>query len=323
MIKATAGVSRQRPPSPAARTRSDAAPTGVLVLAHGGPRCRSDVDRFYTSIRRGRPPSDAELLELVGRYDAIGGSSPLNERTKAQSVKLAELLGHDFIVGLGMKHSPPTIEQATQELVNAGVRRIVAVVLAPHYSLASVGQYLARAREALGAAVRLEAVESWHDHADFVKLLAGRVAEELDAMPTAEVVFTAHSLPVSVSDSSDYRNRLAATADAVACRLGLPFERWRIAWQSGRRSGDWLGPDILETISDAARRGRQEVVACPAGFVVDHLETLFDLDIEAARHARSFGVTFTRTRALDEDLCPLLADLVRGARGACAPGAGA
>ena len=285
-------------------------PIGVLLMAYGTPASIADVPAYYTHIRHGRPPEPAALAELVGRYEAIGGSSPLRQITQAQAAaleaQLANRSGQPVRVALGMKHAAPFIEQGVAELIDAGVRSAVALVLAPHYSPLSVGEYIARASAAAGSRIELAFVE---DLAPRTRLRrpAGatrrRVAQLLpEAVRDAvDVVFTAHSLPARVLAADDpYPGQLRETAAAVAARLQLP--RWSTGWQSaGRTTEPWLGPDILQIIRELAAAGSTGVVVCPAGFVSDHLEILYDLDVACRTLASELGLTWGRTRSPNSD----------------------
>ncbi len=275
-------------------------------MAYGTPATPACIEAYYTHVRRGRPPAPEQLAELEARYAAIGGTSPLLERTQAQARGLAAALGPGHRVELGMKHAAPFIEDGVAALRDAGAEELVGLVLAPHYSRLSVGEYAARA----GAGVRV--VESWHLEPGYLDLLARFVGEV--ATPGSEVVFTAHSLPSRILDEGDpYPAQLHETAAAVAQRADLA--RWSVAWQSaGRTAEPWIGPDILEVLrARAGEGGAGHVVVCPAGFTSDHLEVLYDLDVEAAALAAELGLGFARTRMPNDDpqLCATLADVVR------------
>ena len=293
-------------------------PTGVLVMAHGTPSDPAGIEPFYTSIRRGRPPTPDLLAELVGRYEAIGGTSPLTERTRAQVEGLAEALEAvapgEYVVRYGAKHTAPTIEEGMADLVAAGVDRVVAIVLTPHQSSLGSGEYLRRAAEAASLAprpVRVVPVTSWHRAPGFAALLAERTAEALASIDSGArartaVFFTAHSLPLrAVADGDPYPGQVGESASDVAGLLGLdddPDVTWGVAWQSAGRTPDpWMGPDLLAEIRREAADGTSAVVVCPVGFVSDHLEILFDLDLEASGVAGSAGVAFARTRSLNDD----------------------
>jgi ferrochelatase len=296
--------------------------TAVVLMAYGTPRQPEDVEAYYTDIRRGRPPTPEQLADLVRRYDAIGGLSPLAERTEAQRTGLQAALDErapgDFEVVLGMKHAEPRIEDAVAAVGRADFRRAVALVLAPHYAALSVGQYLDRAMAAgKDAGVEVRGIESWHLLEPYLELEAAAVREELVTMPAAtKVVFTAHSLPARIVDEGDpYPDEVAATAAAIAERAGLArWSGWGTAWQSaGRTPEPWLGPDIGTVIDELAASGRAEgVLVCACGFVADHLEVLYDLDIEARARAEAAGLRFARTRCVNADPAVLagLAELV-------------
>jgi len=291
--------------------------TAVVLMAYGTPRTPDEIEPYYTDIRRGRPPTPELLAELVARYDAIGGISPLAQRTEAQRAGLQSALdaahpGHYEVV-LGLKHAAPMIETAVDDLAARGFRRIVGVVLAPHYSSYSIGQYIGRAREAAAPhGIEVLGVESWAVEPAFVDFLARDLRARLDAMPAnTKVLFTAHSLPQRIIDAGDpYPQELRTTAEAVAAAAGLPgWSSWAIAWQSaGRTPEPWIGPDILAVIDDlAASENAAGVLVCACGFVADHLEVLYDLDIEAAAHARDRGLAFDRTACVNDDAAVMAA----------------
>jgi ferrochelatase len=289
-------------------------PTGVLVMAHGTPATVEGIEPFYTTIRRGRPPPPELLDELVGRYRAIGGTSPLTQRTEAQVVGLARALESvspgEFVVRLGTKYVSPTIEEGMAELAAAGVERVIGIVLTPHQSSLGSGEYHSRAGAAAGASgapLDYAAVPSWHRATGFADLLATRTAALLAgrAIPTS-VFFTAHSLPLRVVAEGDpYPVQVAESAADIAGLLGLDAEpdlTWGVAWQSAGRTADpWIGPDLLAEMARVADQGSTSVVVCPVGFVADHLEVLYDLDIEARGVADRLGVAFARTPSLDDD----------------------
>jgi ferrochelatase len=281
----------------------------VLAMAYGTPASRGDLVAYYTHIRRGRRPPPELLAELRGRYEAIGGRSPLLEITRAQASGLRDALaaaGHgDVQVAVGMKHAPPFLEDAARRLAASGAEHVVGLVLAPHYSRMSVQEYGDRVRAALADEPRFTLVRSWATEPGYVRHLASAVGDALaglgSAAAGAEVVFTAHSLPERILAEGDpYPDELQATAEAVARAVGL--KRWRIAWQSaGRTAEPWIGPDVLEVLPRLAAEGATGVVVCPAGFVADHLEVLYDLDVEAAAEARRLGLPFARTASPNVD----------------------
>jgi len=293
----------------------EGAPIGVLAMAYGTPATPDDIEAYYTHVRRGRPPTSELLDELRARYAAIGGTSPLLERTRAQAGGLQEALGDGFLVELGMKHAAPFLEDGVAALAAARVDRIIGLVLAPHYSRLSVGEYAERVRgAAVPQGIDVTMIESWYLERGYVDLLAGFVREAVEPMPEGtEVVFTAHSLPARILEEGDpYPVQLAETAEAVARRAGI--DQWSVAWQSaGRTPEPWIGPDVLDVLRSRAKEGAAGVAVCPAGFVSDHLEVLYDLDVEAARLAAELGIPFARTRMPNDEpaFCAALAAVVR------------
>ena len=278
-------------------------PVGVLLMAYGTPRDRDDIETYYTDIRRGRPPTPELMADLVGRYDALGGTFPLRAITDAQVDAIAAALGEGYAVELGTKHSSPKVEDGVGALVARGAGRIVGLVLAPHFSRFSVGEYAERAaKEGARHDVAVDTVETWHLLPAYLEFLERAVSTALERVPAgSEVVFTAHSLPERILASGDpYPDQLRATAETVAERAGLTT--WSTAWQSaGRTPEPWLGPDVLEVVRDRAARGVPGVVICACGFVADHLEVAYDLDIEAAAVARDLGIPFARTASVNDD----------------------
>jgi ferrochelatase len=230
---------------------------GVLAMAYGTPASPADVESYYTHIRRGRPPTPEQLADLQRRYDAIGGISPLLEITRAQCGRLQDALGDGFAVQLGQKHAAPFIEDGVESLAVAGVTSIVGLVLAPHYSAFSVGQYADRlAKAAAGHGLPSTTVESWHTLPAYLAFLADAVHDALAEVPDgAEVVFTAHSLPQRITETGDpYPAQVRETAAEVAERRKLT--RWSTGWQSaGRTPEPWLGPDILDVVRGRSRAG--------------------------------------------------------------------
>jgi protoporphyrin/coproporphyrin ferrochelatase len=317
------------------------APIGVLVMAYGTASGPDDVERYYADIRGGRAPTPELLDELKARYAAIGNRFPLLEITTAQADGLAERLnarahpGESFRAYLGMKHSPPFIAEAVERMRDDGIERATGIVMAPQWSAMSVETYIERVRAAAGDGPPAFAfVRSFHDHPAFVAFLAGRVAHALGMLMPAErekaaLVFSAHSLPVrtepdgslrcklctadACADRCTYRAELESTAELVRTELGLSNEV-EIAWQSAGRTPDpWWGPPIEETIRDLASAGHPAVVVCSAGFVADHLEILYDLDIEAQAVAEESGIRLVRTEMPNADpgFCDVLASVLR------------
>lgn len=280
---------------------------GVLVMAYGTPRDLDDVEAYYTDIRRGNPPPPDLLEELKDRYRAIGGRSPLREITEAQAQGIGERVGLPAYVG--QKHAAPFIPDALRAAAEDGVERLIGFVLAPHYSRMSIGDYTRRAQRAaeeIGWDGELHVIPNWHDEPAFIRWLASRVGEAVADLPEgsrteAKIVFTAHSLPEKILSAGDpYTEQLQETADAVALEGG--FTSYRVGWQSAGRTADpWIGPDILDVLDEEAEAGTRAMVVCPCGFVADHLEVLYDVDIEAKDKAEGLGIELRRTRSPNDD----------------------
>jgi protoporphyrin/coproporphyrin ferrochelatase len=271
---------------------------GVLVMAYGTPASAENLAAYYTHVRRGRPPTDEQLAELRARYDTIGGVSPLRRITEAQRDRIAAALGDDFEVALGYKHAPPFIEDAIVELESKDVTEIVGVVLAPHDSRGSIGEYVDR----LGS--HAKAIRSWHDLPSWRAFQAHAVRAALASMPSrTHLVFTAHSLPERVLEGDMYADELRASAEGIAALAGLADDEWSMGWQSAARTPEpWRGPDIGEVLETLASKGSVDgVVVCPQGFTADHLEVLYDLDVVARRQADELGLSFGRTAMLNDD----------------------
>ena len=282
----------------------------VLLMAYGSPDRLDQVEAYYTDIRRGSPPPPHLLEELLGRYRAIGGGSPLSRIVEAQRVAVeAELAarGRPLRVYAGMRHIEPRIGRIVEGMAADGVERFAAIALAPQKSSNAAGYRRAvdAALAGLGArAPSLSYVDSWYDQPRFIEALVATTREALARFsdPAAvRVMFTAHSLPARVVAEGDpYPQELAGTAALVADRLGLAS--YDFAFQSAGRTGEpWLGPDILDEILRLASEGVRELVIRPVGFVADHLEVLYDIDIEAQAVAREAGIRLERARSMNTD----------------------
>ena len=284
------------------------APTGILLLAYGSPETPDDVEPYFRHIRGGRTPSPDAVADLRRRYELIGGRTPLRsittETARALQAALDARAPDEYRTYVAMKHWHPFIGDVIPRMAADGVRRVVAIVLAPHYSRMSVGgyrQYVEEAIAGLDAPVDLTFVESWHLEPAFLALMAGRVREGLAEFPEGDrretcVLFSAHSLPVRIRTWDDpYEAQLLASAEAVARETEL--EHWRFAWQSAGHTGEpWLGPDIVDYLETLHAEGVRSVLSVPIGFVCDHLEVLFDIDHEAADKAAALGMALRRTR---------------------------
>jgi len=317
---------------------SDSAPIGVLVMAYGSAAGPEDIERYYTDIRGGRTPSPEHLAELKDRYAAIGNMFPLLDITRGQAEGLVERLnadagGRTYRMYLGMKHSEPFIPDGVRRMREDGIQKAIGIVMAPHWSGMSIETYIERVAGdvAVNGGPRFSFVREYGSHPAFIRFLSGRVRESLDSLdpavlPNTTVIFSAHSLPVRTLEDGTkrclrcdcdaacrYDAGLRATADLVAAELGgLPA--YTTAWQSAGRTADpWWGPPVEDVIAEEAKNGRSAVVVCCAGFVADHLEVLFDLDIEAKQLAEDAGIAFSRTRMpnADPEYLDVLASVVR------------
>jgi ferrochelatase len=285
--------------------------TAVVLMAYGSPERAEDIPAYFADIRGGRPIRPEAVAELAERYRRIGGRSPLNEITEAQRGALERELG--IPVHVGMKHWHPRIAEAAEQALAGGAERIVGLVLAPHYSRISIGGYRERLEEALPDGVDLTFVESWHDHEPFLDVLAERVRGS-----DAHVVFTAHSLPERILAEGDpYREQLLQTSRLVADKAGV--DSWSFAFQSESPTGEpWLGPDILDELEALHGRGVEKVLVAPVGFVSDHLEILWDIDVQAREKAAELRLELDRIESLNDDavFVRALADVVKQASAA-------
>ena len=296
---------------------------GVLVMSYGTPESMEGVEAYYTHIRRGHPPTAEQLEDLTSRYRAIvGGVFPLRENTNRQVAALQrtldELAGEGaYACYQGLKHAAPFIEDGVAAMAADGITRAVGIVLTPHYSIMSVGGYMKRAKEeAEKRGIAFASIEEYHLHPELIDALSKRVSEGLGRLGgEAMVLFSAHSLPEKILELNDpYPDQLLATSRAVAEAAGV--EKWQFTWQSAGQTGQpWLGPDLLETIERLGQEGVKAMLVSPVGFVSDHLEVLYDIDIEAKKFADERGIRLERIRMLNDDpqYMKVLADSVMSA----------
>jgi ferrochelatase len=290
----------------------------VLLMAYGGPESLDEVEPYLRDVRGGRATAPEFVREIRQRYARIGGRSPIRELTEAQAAGVRQALAQDgpLAVYVGMRHWHPYIRDVVEQIVVDGHRRLVGIVLAPHYSAMSVGAYEKQLLEA--AAGRLDAalVPRWGDHPKFLDAVAGRVAQALRRFPTpgaVQVLFTAHSLPERILATGDrYPDELRASAAAVAQRVGLAS--WRVAFQSaGATAEPWLGPEAGAVMTELAGQGHRAFLIVPIGFVCDHVEILYDVDVVYRELAGRLGVQLERTASLNDDplLVSALAEMAR------------
>jgi protoporphyrin/coproporphyrin ferrochelatase len=271
-------------------------PDAVVLMAYGSPERLADVPAYYADIRGGRPVAPEHLEDLVERYRRLGieESSPLNAITEQTRVALEDELG--FPVLTGMKHWTPHIADAADAAVAAGADRVAGLVLAPHYSALSIKGYRDQLAQALNGRAELAFVDSWHLEPGFIDVLADRIRGT-----DAHVVFTAHSLPARILETGDpYKDQLLETSRAVADAAGVL--EWSFSFQSESPTGEpWLGPDILDHLDALHAEGVDHVLVCPVGFVSDHLEIRWDLDVEAQEKAASLGMRLERIEMPNAD----------------------
>ena len=279
----------------------------VLVMAYGGPGNLAEVEPYLMDVRGGRPTKPELVEEVRARYARIGGRSPILELTEAQAAAVGRALGVDrFKVFVGMRHWHPFIPDVVNAIAGAGFKRIVGVAMAPHYSNMSVGAYEKKLLQAADAGGRLDValVRNWWQQPQFQDATAQRISQALQRFPDpsrVQVIFTAHSLPEKILASADpYPDELKASAEAVARRARLG--NWRMAYQSaGATPEPWLGPDAEEVITELAQDGHKSILLVPIGFVCDHVEILYDIDVEYQALAARLGIQLERTASLNAD----------------------
>lgn len=279
-------------------------PIAVLLMAYGGPGSLDEVEPYLNDVRGGRPTAPAFVEDIKRRYAQIGGRSPIRELTEAQAAGVRQALGERFAVYVGMRHWHPYIRDVVARIVADGRRRLVGIVLAPHYSALSVGAYEKQLLDAAAGRLEPALVRSWADHPKFLDAVAGRVTQALQRFPSsaaAQVLFTAHSLPERILATGDpYPAELRASAAAVAGRVGLAS--WHFAYQSaGATPEPWLGPEAGAVMKELAGKGHRAFLIVPIGFVCDHVEVLYDVDIVYRALARELGVQLERTGSLNDD----------------------
>jgi ferrochelatase len=316
----TSGLAAGSPP---------ATQVAVLLLAYGGPDRLDDVEPYVLDVRGGRPTPPELIAEIRRRYALIGGRSPLLEITQRQARALEDRLNAResttrFRTYIAMRHWHPFIRDVVPRIAANGISQVIALCMAPHYSKLSIGAYMQKVREAqagLDGTLDVAFVRSWHDHPLFIRALVNRVRRAIDQFPgdardDVAYVFTAHSLPASILEQGDpYDAQLRETARLIAAELGLDAARWQFCCQSAPAGQTtWLGPPIQEVMVELATSDRKNILVTPIGFVADHVEVLYDLDIEARGLAERGGAHFVRTESLNDgaDFIEALAETVRG-----------
>ena len=296
----------------------------LLIMAYGGPDTLEDVRPYLMDVRNYRPTSDEVVNEITERYEQIGGRSPILELTRAEAAGIEKALndlspdGECWKVWVAMRHWHPFIKDVLAEMEAAGVERAVGLVMAPHYSYMSIGAYFKRVEEA-GSSIEIAPVNSWNLTPGYLDGLHDRIADALEKFPADEqadvpIIFTAHSLPERILERNDpYPDELRATVDALVERM--PGREWHWAYQSAAMTPDpWLGPDAGEVIEQLHSEGKQNVLICPIGFICEHVEILFDIDVEFKQLANRLGMHLERIEMLN-DHPSMLAGLAQVARG--------
>lgn len=296
---------------------------GVLLMAYGGPDKLEDIPAYLLDVRGGRPTSHELIEEITENYRKIGGKSPILELTRQQAAaveqKLNEAGDGRYKVYFGMRHWTPWIKDTVDQMIQDGIEQAIAMVLAPHYSSMSIAKYFQKLDEALANhpnPFTYTRIESYHDHPLLIEALAKRVIDGLAKMPAeTHVIFSAHSLPVRIIKEGDpYDSQLRETAGLVAAKAGLSEDQWSFCYQSAGRSPEpWLGPQIQEHMLELVDQGHQNLFSCVIGFVCDHVEVLYDIDIAAQKIAREKGVRLERAPSLNDDpmFIAALVDLIR------------
>ncbi len=318
----------------------------VLMMAYGGPNSLDDVEPYLLDVRGGRSTSPELVEEIRERYERIGGRSPLLDITQDQAAALQRALnngtnGHagkngngagqatgqpdvEYRVYVGMRHWYPYIREAVSHIAQDGIWNVVALCMAPHSSKMSTGAYfqkLQEAQEALGARLNVTKIDSWNTHPGFIGALAQNITTARDRFGAGRddvfFLFTAHSLPAAIIEQGDpYEAQLHETCGLLAERLGLPDDRWRFCYQSaGATSARWLGPAVEDVIADLAGSGHKNLMVAPVGFVADHVEVLYDIDVECCEVAEANGVHLERPESLNASpaFIAALADIVKKA----------
>jgi protoporphyrin/coproporphyrin ferrochelatase len=305
--------------------------TAVLLLAYGGPDKLEDVPAYLLDIRGGRETPQELVDEISHRYGEIGGRSPLLEITTRAAAQLEAQLGMPVYVG--MRHWHPYIQEVVAQMAADGVERMVAVCMAPHYSTLSIGAYRKKLDDAVaalpeGKRIDVTFVESWHTQPEYLDAVAANVRATLERFPADEregvlVVFSAHSLPEFILQRGEpYDRQLRETAGLLAQRLELADGRWMFSYQSAAKTGvPWLGPQIEDLVAELAQKGERNLLVAPIGFIADHVEVLYDIDIGVRDIAHAAGVRVERPPMLNDSpaMVATLAAIVQGARQDVAP----
>lgn len=294
-------------------------PKAILMMAYGGPGSLEDVEPYLLDVRGGRATSPELVEEIRARYAAIGGKSPLLEITQAQARALENSLNlaaadDTYKVFVGMRHWFPYIREAVGHILHGGHQKVITICMTPYFSRMSTQAYFDQLDQAMATIEKDEGIvlpqvikiPSWYSNPLFIQALAEKLEQGIQQFPEAnetngKIIFTAHSLPAAIIDQGDpYEQQLRETAQSVAAQLDIPNTRWEFCYQSaGARNTRWLGPSLAETLARLAQEKTKNVLVAPIGFVSDHVEILFDIDIEARQQAQAAGIHLERTEALN------------------------
>ncbi|HVP80629.1 MAG TPA: ferrochelatase [Thermodesulfobacteriota bacterium] len=282
---------------------------GLLLLAFGGPRSLDEVEPFLTRLFRGRKPSSEQLERVKERYRLIGGSSPLPEITFQQAKALKNSLdakGYPFKSYVGMRYGHPLIEETLGKIAEDGIREVIALPMAPFRSRASTGAYIEdvnQAKKNKGDRLEVSFVEGWHLHPLFLGAIQEKIEEGLiqftpDERKRVHLIFSAHSLPKSLVENEPYVKDMEESVRAVLKKIEpLP---WRIAFQSrGMGPEEWLGPEVESVLEELSKEKIRDILIVPIGFVSDHIEILYDIDILYQNKAKLLGMQLKRTSSLN------------------------
>ena len=289
----------------------------VLLIAFGGPQGMTDIRPFLANVLRGRNVPASRIEAVAKHYELFDGVSPITELTQKQATGLSDRLtrkGLKLPVYVGMRNWNPYLKDTLLEMSRTGIRRAIGFIMAPHGSFSSCEQYRNNVNEARQsiinsgeADVAITYVASWHTHPGFIKALANQIDLAILALPnnlqqTSQIVFTAHSIPVSMANNCRYEDQLRESCDRVAQTLNHP--NWSLVYQSrsGNPADPWLGPDVIDHLRDQHASGLKAAVLCPIGFVVDHIEVLYDLDLEAVRVCEQIGLPVARAASVNDEL---------------------
>lgn len=274
----------------------------VLLLTFGGPQSMDEVEPFLRALMEGRQVSDRQIESVKERYRLIGGGSPLKSITTMQAKGLEVALNQSqpfYRVFTGMRYTEPSIEHAVDQIISLDIHDIIALPLSPYYNSASTGKYLQRLEQAVAETdLNIKVIKSYNTNPFFIKALEQTILDKLKDIYNPFTIFSAHSLPVSTAETDGYVEQLEQTLKLILEDLSLP--EYALAFQSrGMTGGNWLGPDVKDIMDSCAKNNKKNIIVVPYGFVSDHVETLYDIDIVYKQYADSLGLNFIRTRSLN------------------------